>query len=98
MPGGISQKINKWAVFSYQTALLHLYGHEFFQKTQIFNFNYSLGKFSRRQIDDILFFFFQKIGFDLSCKLSPYVFSGKYEKKDILKCCLLKFFTQHARY
>ena len=42
----------------------------------IINIYHSLGKFSRRQMDDIflsffLYFFFQKIGFDISCKLSP---------------------------
>ena len=36
-----------------------------------FNRYNSLGKFSRQQTDDIFLIFFQKIGFDNSCKLSP---------------------------
>ena len=51
----------------------------------------------KRQTDDI-FHLSQKIGFDISCKLSPKkticmeyqnLFSGKY-KKNIAKCRLLK--------
>ena len=62
----------------------------------------STGKFSRRQTD--ISYFSQKIDFGISCKLSPQeticlkcqsLFSGK-NKKYISKCCLLKFFTQHA--
>ena len=58
----------------------------------------SMGKFSRRQTDEF-FFFLQKIGFDISCKLSPKeivcmkcqrLLSGKNEKY-ISKCRLLKF-------
>ena len=37
-----------------------------------FNLYHFLGKFSRQQIDNIfLIFFFQKIGLDISYKLSP---------------------------
>ena len=32
---------------------------------------HSLGKFSRRQIDDIRFIYFQEIGFDIPGKLFP---------------------------
>ena len=50
-------------------------------------------------------YFSQKIKYDISCKLSPketicmkcqILFSGK-NKKNISKCCMLKFFTQHAK-
>ena len=35
-----------------------------------FNLYYSLGKFSKQ--NDIFLIFSQKIGFDISCKLSPF--------------------------
>ena len=59
-----------------------------------------IGKFSRRQIGDIFSYFSQKIGFDISCQLSPKetigmkcqnLFSGKTEK-NTSKCCLLNLF------
>ena len=48
----------------------------------------------------LLFFFFQKVGFDISCKLSPKeticmkfqsLFSGKKNQKNMPKCRLLTF-------
>ena len=50
----------------------------------------SVGKFNRGQIDNMLSYFSQKIGFDISCKLSTMeticikcqnLFSGKNKKK-----------------
>ena len=44
-----------------------------------------------------------RTGFDSSCKLETIcmkcliLFSGK-TKKNIIRCCLLKFLTQHAKY
>ena len=65
------------------------------------NLYHSLSKFSRRQIDYIfLIYFFQKIGFNIPCKLSPKeticmkcqsLFSGE-NKKNISNCRLLIFF------
>ena len=58
-----------------------------------------MGKFSRWKIDDFFSYISQKIGFDISCKLSPketicmncqILFSGKY-KKNISKYLLLNF-------
>ena len=45
-----------------------------------FNLSHSMGKFSRRQTDDVFFFIFfpQITGFDISCKLSkPVIFQEK---------------------
>ena len=68
-------------------------------QTHQFNHYHSMGKLSRRQIHDIFsLFFFQKIGFDISCKLSPEetifmrcqsLFSEKNDK-NISNCRLLK--------
>ena len=38
----------------------------------VLNLFHSMGKFSRWQIDDIFSYFSQKIGFDMSCKVSPW--------------------------
>ena len=62
------------------------------------NLYHSLGIFSRRQIDDIFLIFFQKTGFDISCKLSPketicmkcHILFSEKNKKNISKCRLLK--------
>ena len=69
-----------------------------------------MGRFSRQHFEiDFLFFFLfsQKIGCDISSKLSPekticitylILFSGKNKKKKIyLKMLSAEFFTQHAR-
>ena len=57
-----------------------------------------LEHYQRLQIDHILSYFFEQIGFDISCKLSPKetifmrcqsLFTGKI-RKFISKCCLLK--------
>ena len=62
-----------------------------------------LGKFSRRQWDDIFSLFSQKIGFNISCKLSLWdnlhktanpIFLEKLEK--YFKISSAEFFTQHA--
>ena len=75
----------------------------FFCSTSSNNPYHTTGKFSRRKID-IFSYFSQKIGFDISCKLSPEEticmkwqsqFSGKNEKKfQNVVCCN---FTQHAK-
>ena len=66
-----------------------------------FNLYHSLGKFSRRQIDDIFSYFSQKIGFDISCILSPEeticikcqsLFSEKKKKKKKFKISSAKIF------
>ena len=63
-------KIGTYTVFSFiktspthQGVILLIYSS--------LNFYHPMGKFSRRQNDDIFFYFSQKIGFDISCKLSP---------------------------
>ena len=67
----------------------------------LLNLHHSLGQFSRWQIGDI-FLIFQKTGFCISCKLSPWeticmkcqiLFSGK-NKKNILICHLPKFYPE----
>ena len=62
-----------------------------------------MGNFSRRQTDDIFHIFSKKLGFDISCKLSPeeticmkcqVLVSGNYKKKytkTISKSLLLNF-------
>ena len=66
----------------------------------LFNQYHSLGKFNRRQINDIFLIFPRKIDFDISCKSSPKetickkcqsLFSWKI-RKNVSKCHLLKFF------
>ena len=69
------------------------------QKYSSINTYSAMNKFSRWQIDYIFSYFSQKIGFDISCKLSLWrqfawnVKSYFLEKniKNISKCCLLKF-------
>ena len=66
-----------------------------------------LGKnFSRRHFEIFFLFFFQKIGFDISCKLSPdnlhersmLIFWEKYGKKKSLICYILKMVKVHIFY
>ena len=62
------------------------------------NLFHSLGNFSRRQIDDVFLFVFQKTRFNIPCKWSPMeaicmkcqiLLSGK-NKKNVSICRLLK--------
>ena len=62
----------------------------------------SLSKFSQQHIDDI---FFQKIGTDISCKLSleeticmkcQSLFSGRKKKEKYFKTSPVEIFTKHA--
>ena len=53
-------------------------------------------KFSRQQIYDLFFYYyyFQKIGFDMTFMKFQILFSGKKNKKNISECRLLKFFPE----
>ena len=81
----------------YQGKISLLWKHIFHETIHV-NRYHSLGYFSRRRNDYIFSYFFQKTGFDISCKLSlleticikyQNLFSEK-NKKNILKCRLLK--------